>query len=141
MKKPYLYVWDLNDTFYIVDDTRDWENGKIKHTSVVEGTKPALSAGKAYVGKKGALQSINWSSGYYQPGIQAVALMYQWMRNQAFNLTALNWVRRKDGSWSTEACKLTDWEGIKISGYNASALNQSCYEATSGPTWMLKDDV
>ena len=59
--KPHMYMWDLNETFYIVDNTWDKEKyGTIKHSAVVAG-KPALSAGKAYFGENGALWGINFS--------------------------------------------------------------------------------
>ena len=142
MDDPHLYMWDLNETLYLVDNTWDKEKyGTIKHTGLLAGM-PALSAGKAYFGKNGAIWGINYSSGHYRPELQACVMMYNWMKKQDFNLTALNWVGRT--SWSPQDCQLWEphWETEnKIRGYDAAELNQSCYEVTTSPTWMLKDDV
>jgi hypothetical protein len=139
MENPHLYMWDLNETMYIVDNTWDRERyGAVKHSGVLDG-RPALSAGKAYFGKNGAIWGINYSSGHYKPDIQAVSMMYRRFKQRAFNVTALHWVGRQE--WSTEDCADTDWEYFKIPGYDAASLNQSCYEVTTSPTWMLKDDV
>lgn len=139
MDDPHLYMWDLDKRWYMVDDGWDKEQyGVVKHTGVLAGM-PALSGGKAYFGKDGALWGINFSSGHYRPGIQAAAMMYQWMENKGFNLTAFHWVGRD--SWSTEECLEPDWEKIEIPGFSGKALNQSCHEITVNPTWMLKGDV
>jgi len=139
MGDPHLYMWDLNKTFYIVDNRWDKERyGTIKHTGLLAGA-PALSAGKAYFGKNGAIRGINYSSGHYRPEIQSVSMMYQWVKDQGFNVNAFHWVGR--ASWATKSCEETDWGSIQIPGFTASALNQSCHDVTMSPTWILKDDV
>jgi len=135
---PHLYMWDLAEKFYIVDSTWDKEKyGTIKHTAVVAG-KPALSAGKAYFGENGVVWGINFSSGHYRPNIEAASMMYQWMKNQEFNVTSFHWVGRQE--WSTKDCALTNWESIKIAGYDPT-LEHACREVTASPTWILKEDV
>ena len=138
-KDPHLYIWDLNGTFYIVDDSWDWRRyGEIKHTSVVAGG-PALSAGKAYFGERGTVWGINFSSGHYKPGIQAAAMMYQWMKDRKFNTTALHWVGREH--WSNSSCEDTNWDAIEITGYDCRKLEQACHEVRASPTWVTYDDV
>ena len=144
VNKPHLYMWDMNKTMYIVDNRWDKDSyGRIKHSAVLAG-RPALSAGKAYFGKNGAIWGINYSSGHYRPGIENISMMYQWMKDQNFNTTALQWVGRSQ--WSEEACDEVgsygvNWTTIDIPGYTAEALYQSCHEVTTSPTWVLKDDV
>mmetsp|Transcript_34241 Transcript_34241/g.82795 ORF Transcript_34241/g.82795 Transcript_34241/m.82795 type:complete len:536 (+) Transcript_34241:155-1762(+) len=140
--KPHLYMWDLDQTFYVVDHRFNKETlgGAVKHTGLNAG-RPALSGGKAYFGKHGAIWGINYSSGHYRPNIEAVTMMYSWMKeHMGFNVTALNWVGRT--SWSTEDCVKTDWNGIDIPGFeDVSALDRACHEVTVSPTWVLKEDV
>jgi len=136
---PHLYMWDLDKKLYMVDNTWDHDKyGTVKHTGLMGG-KPALSAGKAYFGKNGAIWGINYSSGHYRPDISALAMMYQWMKDMQFNLTALHWVGRQ--SWSSRECKRTDWDEIQIPGFAPDDLRLSCLEATASPTWILKEDV
>ena len=79
---------------YIVDSAWDEKQyGLTKHSGVLVGY-PALSTGKAYFGECGKLLGINYSSGYYCPNISAASIVYQWMNNQGFNLTALQWIGR-----------------------------------------------
>ena len=60
-EEPHLYVWDLNQTMYIIDSTWDEKTeGRLKHTSVLDAA-PALSAGKLYIGKSGGIWGINFS--------------------------------------------------------------------------------
>lgn len=136
---PHLYMWDLDGKFYIVDNTWDkYHRGPVKHSGLMNGG-PALSGGKAYFGKGGAIWGINFSSGHYRPDIQAASMMYQLFKNQKFNLTAIHWVGRM--SWTTESCVEFDWDSIEIPEYEAAELKQSCHEMTTNPMWVLKDDV
>jgi len=140
MDKPHLYMWDLNKTWYVVDDV-SWDKekyGLIKHSGVLAG-QPGLSGGKAYFGEDGAMWGINYSSGHYRPEIEAAAMMYQWMKDSGFNLTSFHWVGRE--GWSTEECLKRNWGDIEIPGFTAVALNRSCHEVTMNPTWILKEDV
>jgi len=134
----HLYVWDLENKLYVVD--HNWDSvkyGKIKHTAVLAG-RPALSAGEVYFGKGGRLTGINWSSGHYRPGITAVSTLYQWMKNEGFNATSLNWMGRS--SWNTVKCLKNDWDNVKLPGYNSTSLLRSCLEVTSGPMWFRKEE-
>jgi len=132
-------MWDLNKTFYVVDNTWDEEKyDVVKHTGLMGGM-PALSGGKAYFGKNGAIWGINYSSGHYRPKIKAAAMMYQWAKDNRYNLTALHWVGR-DG-WSRDDCRKTDWDEIEIPGFEPSDLERSCYEVLENPKWMVKEDV
>lgn len=136
---PHLYTWDLNKKLYVVDDTWDREKfGRISHGGALGG-KAALSAGKAYFGKNGAILGINYSSGHYKPNIQAVSMMYQWVQDQKLNVTAFKWVGRT--RWSTENCVRYDWNSVEVPGYSPTALNRSCHEVTTSPSWILKGDV
>ena len=106
MDDPHLYMWDLNKTFYLVDNTWDRRKyGTIKHSGVMAG-QLVLAGGKAYFGKHGSIWGINYLSGHYRPSIQAVSMMYQWIvRDMGLNATALHWVGRT--SWYTKDCVLT----------------------------------
>ena len=109
-----------------------------KHTCPLAG-RPAMSAGKAYFGKKGVIWGINYLSGHYRPDMPAVSMMYQWVKDMGYNTTALHWVGRS--SWASEQCDEENWNGIRIPGYDAVALNRSCREVATSPTWILKDDI
>lgn len=136
---PHLYMWDLNEKLYIVDDSWDSEKkGTIKHSGLLGG-KPALSAGKADFGENGAVVGINYSSGHYRPNISAVSMMYQWIKGMGLNITAFEWVGRT--KWSTDTCKKYDWNSVEIEGYTPIALNQSCHEVTKNPRWVKREDV
>ena len=95
--RPHLYMFDLNKQMYIVDKNPwDKENyGEVKHTAVLAG-RPALSAGEAYFKKDGVIWEFNYESGHYRPKVAAVTMMYQWMKDQGLNTSALNWVARKE---------------------------------------------
>lgn len=137
-EKSHLYTWGLDGTLYVVDHTWDKDRyGQIKHTAVLAGG-PALSAGKAYFGKHGRLAGVNWSSGHYRPDVPALSLMYQWMKDEGLNVTALDWIGRTQ--WSTENCRAYDWSSVEVPGYEPAELNRSCHEVTTGPTWRLKED-
>ena len=148
MDDPHLYMWDLNEQWYIVEDDsgkhskhHKWDHEKYhaaKHTGLLDGL-PALSGGKAYFNEDGAVWGINFSSGHYRPDIQAAAMMYQSFKDQGFNLTATHWVGRT--VWSEDDCYDIEWEKNRIKGFNATSLKQSCIEVTNSPTWILKDDV
>lgn len=134
----HLYMLDLDGTFYIVDDTWDEEKyGEIKHTAVLAG-RPALSAGKIFFGKNGHLTGINYSSGHYRPGIPALSMTYQLIKEKGLNVTAMQWSGRT--TWTTEDCKTYDWDSVKIPGFDTISLNQSCHEVITGPTWVRKED-
>ena len=140
----HLYIWDLNRTLLIVDNTWDKKRfGIVKHSGVMAG-QPALSGGEAYFGKNGRLWGINYASGHYHPTVEAVSMMYQWVLDMGWNVTAFHWIGRKgkDGkeSWSTKKCDEIDWKRNQIHGYDATALRQSCGKVTNGPTWMLMYD-
>jgi len=136
---PHLYMFDLNFTWYMVDDSWDEETyGIVKQTGVTAG-RPGLSGGKAYFKENGAIWGINFSSGHYRPEIHNAAAMYQYFKDQSFNLTALHWVGRD--SWTSKDCEDTKWHKIEIPGFNTKDLEDSCYEITSSPTWILKEDV
>lgn len=140
MSDPHLYMWDLNRTLYVVDNTWDKEKfGTIKHTSVMAG-KASLSAGKAYFGEDGSVWGINYSSGHYRPTIRAVSMMYQWVRDNGWNTTAIHWVGRT--AWDgPNPCEQVKWNETNVPGYNKEDLEASCHEVTKSPTWMLKGDV
>lgn len=132
-------MWSLDKKWYVVDDR--WDEGtygEVKHSGVVAG-RAALSGGKAYFDEGGAVWGINFSSGHYRPEVRAAAMMHRWMKDRGFNLTAFRWVGRN--GWSTDDCRRTDWEEIEIPGFAAAALNQSCHEVTTSPTWIRKEDV
>jgi len=132
---PRLYMWDLNESFYIADDSLFGERfgGSFKHTSIL-ASMPALSAGEIYIGENGTAFGVNYVSGHYRPSISQAALMYQWCENQGPNLTAFHWVGRQ--GWSTGNCGKYDWAGIKMPGYDAKSLNRMCHEVTTCPTWI-----
>ena len=139
MEDPHLYMWDLNKKWYIVDDRWDKERyGAIKHTGLMNGM-PALSGGKVYIGENGSIWGVNFSSGHYRPGLESLGMMYQWFKDQNFNLTATHWVGRMQ--WKSLDCYMADWDSIEIPGYDPVELKQSCLEATQSPTWILKEDV
>merc|ERR1719253_1147844 len=82
---PHLYMWDLNGTWYIVDD-KTWDEQKygiVKHTGPLAGM-PGLAAGKMHFGKGGEIWGINFSSGHYRPRIQAVTMMHMWFRDMGY---------------------------------------------------------
>ncbi|KAL7546049.1 hypothetical protein ACHAWF_014605 [Thalassiosira exigua] len=137
--EPHLYMFDLNQTLYIVDHTWNEEKkGRFKHTSLLDGA-PAMSAGKAYFGERGTIWGVNFSSGHYKPQIQSAVMMYQSFKTNGLNVSALHWIGRT--SWSTQSCYDVDWESIKIAEFEASELLKSCYELTKSPMWILKEDV
>jgi len=125
---PYTYIWALDGSFYIAP--------KVKHMKILSG-HPALGAGEIYVGKTGQVKGINFNSGHYRPGIHTAAIMYQYFRDRGYNTSALNWFGRK--SWSSKDCNTTNWLSIDVPGINGAALEQSCHELTTSPTWILKD--
>ena len=137
---PHLYMWDLNSTLYVVDNTWDREKfGVVKHTSVVAG-KASLSAGKAYFGEDGSVWGINYSSGHYRPTLRSVSLMYQWVKDNGWNTTAFHWVGRM--AWEgTNQCEEVKWTETNVPGYNNADLEASCHEVIKSPTWVLYDDV
>jgi len=140
--EPFLYMWGLDEKFYIIDDHDEkvyHKRGKVKHSTILAG-QPGLSAGKAHFGRHGSLKGINWSSGHYRPDIQAAAMMYQWMKREGFNVTALNWIGRDSWSDATGECRDNDWNMINIDGYNNDELRRSCYEVVTSPTWKIKDE-
>ena len=137
---PHLYMWDLDERFYVVDDAFNGEGMMLKHSGLIAG-RPALSGGKAYFGKHGVIWGINFSSGHYRPKIGAVTMMYSWMKDRmGFNTTAMRWIGRT--SWSEEDCGKTDWDEFDIPGYeDAAMLERSCREVTQSPTWIRAEDV
>mmetsp|Transcript_4348 Transcript_4348/g.9499 ORF Transcript_4348/g.9499 Transcript_4348/m.9499 type:complete len:566 (-) Transcript_4348:142-1839(-) len=134
-RHPHLYMWDLNETFFVADDTLYEERfgGSFKHTSIL-ASAPGLSAGEVYVGNNGTVFGINYVSGHYRPSIRQTALMYQWFQKKGLNLNAFHWVGRQ--GWSTSDCATNDWTKMKIPGYDAKSLNQSCHAVTTCPTWI-----
>ena len=139
-EEPHLYMWDMNERLYIVDDTWDKEKYQtIKHTGLMGG-KAALSGGKAGFGEHGKLLSIGFSSGHYRPKIPAVAMMYQWVKDkQGLNATAFEWTARTQ--WTSENCDKYDWDKFKVESYDAQQSKQACYEVTNSPTWTEREDV
>eukprot|EP00985_Skeletonema_marinoi_P023063 scaffold15067_cov151-Skeletonema_marinoi.AAC.5 len=137
--RPHLYMFDLNKQMYIVDKNPwDKENyGEVKHTAVLAG-RPALSAGEAYFKKDGVIWEFNYESGHYRPKVAAVTMMYQWMKDQGLNTSALNWVARKE--WSTKDCYKTDWKSFEIHAFDVRVLEKTCREVTKSPTWTFEDD-
>ena len=142
----HLYMWDLSERFYVVDSTWDIARyGPIKHTGLLNG-RPALSAGKIFVSKGGAIRAINWSSGHYKPDIQAPAIMFDWMQKQGFNTEAISWLGWVDdkGSgqhWSREYCD-SDWLdwSVDLPGFEGEDLKEACYQLTTSPSWMLETE-
>jgi len=144
--EPHTYVWALDKKWYVVDDSWDKDLlGTIKHTSLL-AAKPALSAGRIYMGDNGLIWGIDFSSGHYRPEVAALGIMYQWMKNLQFNLTALHWLGREQ--WVEEECDDDDccekyeWSYIDIPGIDddADTLQRSCFEATLSPTWIATED-
>ena len=133
-----LYMFDLDKRFYVIDkDLWDDEKyGTIKHTAVTAGG-PALSAGKVYFNKDGVMTRINFSSGHYRPDMKAVAMLYQWVKDQGLNTMSFNWVGRL--KWSTENCYKTDWKSMEIGGFDTKVLEKSCEEVTKSPRWLGED--
>jgi len=149
---PHVYVWDLESSFYIVDDK--WEEDRygveeIKHTSVVAGG-PVLCAGEIYIGENGVIKAINFASGHYYPDIHSLSMLYLWMKNQGVGVTAFAWIGleewflyggNKDASIATrhKECNKYDWESVKVPGFVASQLKKACHEVTSSPMFELSD--
>ena len=132
---PHLYVWGLDEKFYIVDNTWDWDKfGEPKHTSVFAGM-PVLAGGKMYFEEDGSVW-ITFNSGHYRPNISAMSMMYQWTKDQGFNTTALHWVPAYGTGWSEKDCDETAQFQIEIPGYNSTSLEKSCREVTNSPTWV-----
>jgi len=128
---PHTYVWGLDEVFRIAPamcksyDKKCVKGKKvIKHMVLFSG-KPALGAGEIYVGKNGTIWGINFKSGHYFPDIKSVTIMYQWVKDNNFNTSTLNWIGRnytepEPGMWSEEECgERTTIESIKTVGYNA----------------------
>lgn len=138
---PYLYVFGMDETLYIVDDSWDKElYGQIKHSCVFAGG-PVLAAGKLGVGQNGTLLGINFSSGHYRPDINALTIIYRWFQKSGFNTTALNWVGRK--TWTNTSCADFDWNQVALEpleGYEPETLRSVCDEVTSSSTFMQKED-
>jgi hypothetical protein len=135
---PHLYMFDMNKQMYVVDKNL-WDKekyGSIKHTAVLAG-KPALSAGEAYFKEGGVITGINWDSGHYRPQIEALTMMFQWIKDQGLNTAGLNWMARKQ--WSTKDCHETDWDSFEIHAFDAKVLYQTCQEATKSPTWTYDE--
>mmetsp|Transcript_11825 Transcript_11825/g.25210 ORF Transcript_11825/g.25210 Transcript_11825/m.25210 type:complete len:517 (+) Transcript_11825:183-1733(+) len=134
-RHPHVYMWDLNEKMYIVDDVSFEEKyGKLfKHTSIL-AARPALSAGEIYISEDGVVWGINYESGHYRPQISQTAIMYQWFKKQGINLTTFNSVGRR--GWSTKTCQGHDWKSIDITGYDANSLKYACNEITTSPRWI-----
>jgi len=130
--KPYNYMWDLNGILYIAPYN-------VKHMTMLGG-KPALGAGEIYIGTSGVIRGINFDSGHYLPDMKTVSLMYQWMKDNQFNTTAIDWIGRLDQSWRERYCDKIDWKKeFQIPGFDTKALELSCREVTNSPTWVLRD--
>ena len=135
---PHLYMFDMNKQMYVVDKNL-WDKekyGSIKHTAVLAG-KPALSAGEAYFKEGGVITGINWDSGHYRPQIEALTMMFQWIKDQGLNTAGLNWMAWN--WWSTKDCHETDWDSFEIHAFDARVLYQTCQEATESPTWTYDE--
>ena len=67
--------------------------------------------------------------------------MYHWFKNQGFGVTAIHWVGRRN--WKIKSCHKYDWKSIEIPGYwnKTTEPKEACYEMTTNPMWILKDDV
>ena len=135
---PHLYVFDMNKQMYVVEKNLwDKENyGSIKHTAVLAG-KPALSAGEAHFKEGGIIAGINWASGHYRPQIEALTMMFQWIKDQGLNTGGFSWMASKQ--WSTRDCHETDWDSFEIHAFDARVLYQTCLEATKSPSWTFKE--
>jgi len=145
--QPHTYMWGLNKVFYIakakkcktsMNDSRCIDGKKAaKHMKILSG-HPALGAGEIYVGKNGTIEGINYSSGHYKPDIKSVTMMYQWMKDEHLNTSALNWIGWK--GWSEKQCDndKTKWQSIKIPNFDTTTLEQSCREVTNSPTWIIQ---
>ena len=146
--QPHTYMWGLNKVFYIakakkckssMNDSRCIDGKKAaKHMKILSG-HPALGAGEIYVGTNGTIEGINYSSGHYKPDIKSVTMMYQWMKDEHLNTSALTWIGWK--GWSEKQCDndKMKWQSIKIPNFDTTTLEQSCREVTSSPTWITSE--
>lgn len=151
----HLYMWDLNQKLYVVNDaqngTRYGGTAEVKHSSVVAGG-PALAAGDIHTRRNGNIRRIGFISGHYYTDIKSVSMIYQWMKNQGLNVSAIRWIGRESwfnypggGNDTTirtrrEVCSKYDWASVQISGYDSAQLKEACCEVTTSPSWLFQVD-
>mmetsp|Transcript_36625 Transcript_36625/g.79071 ORF Transcript_36625/g.79071 Transcript_36625/m.79071 type:complete len:87 (+) Transcript_36625:125-385(+) len=79
--------------------------------------------------------------------------MYQWMKNQGFDTSALHWIAReeffeyKGGQDDTSPesriaeCNNFDWDSVMLPGYDSKQLHRVCTEVTVSPSWKFCGEV